>query len=175
MAKVILHRIGEHEAITEEPIRPESAQPSGSPQESPQMRPRAHTYSGRLKPSHSRVKSDITDIMQYMRMEEGRRESDELPQSPHTQATTEESSFHSGMGMKQDDLRQSDGTPVEMEQEREFEIPTIDVEVNITINVDSGVIVLRSEERFVHGCKNSHVCQCFRVIIAGCVYAGMES
>ena len=35
----------------------------------------------------------------------------------------------------------------EEEEEEEFSLPSIDVEVNVTINVDYGIIILRNEER----------------------------
>ena len=41
----------------------------------------------------------------------------------------------------------------ESEEESAFAIPSIDVEVNITINVDSGIIVLRSEVRYMHSVR----------------------
>ena len=136
-----------HPAIAEETAQPEIDQDLDTTEES-EMRPRADSYSGE-KPSHKRVKSDITDdIIQYMRMEEGQGGSPTLL-SPVTSPTSE-GPYPSFEGMSEDEGRPESAEEVSGDNEdKTFPIPAIDVEVNVTINVESGLIILRTEERYV--------------------------
>ena len=126
------------------------------PKAPPMLRKRAQTIST-FKPAHVRARSDITDdIVRYMRMEEGRNGS----ATPPLKTMPDVDDFpipvpgsEAGMGTGQvegeadSEWSTSPGTHKEEEEKKDtYELPSIDVEVNITINVDSGRIVLRSEE-----------------------------
>lgn len=123
------------QTLAEEPIpeRPET--------ESSKMRPRAQTVSG-VKPTHGRTKSDVTDrFVQYMRKEE-EREGSQSPMSDQfsrTPTPVDEHVFPTSSSTPGSVGSRQEGR----EQEMEY---AIDVELNVTISVDSGIIVLRSEE-----------------------------
>ena len=133
------------EAIAEEPARSGSAQELDTFEEF-EARPRAKSYSGE-KPSHKRVISDITDdVIQYMRMEEGQGGSPTLS----VPSPTGEGPYPSFEERYEDEERSEPTEEVfEGEEDKAFPIPAIDVEVNLTITVDSGLIILRTEERCV--------------------------
>ena len=135
----------EHQTtIAEEPVRPVSAQDMESDtfEDLIEMRPRAESYSGE-KPSHVRAKSDITDLIQYMRMEEGQGGSPTLL-SP-VSSPTSEGPYPSLGGISGDEGRPESSEGVSgVEEDRPFAIDVVN-EVNVTINMDSGIIILRTE------------------------------
>ena len=87
-------------------------------------------------------------------------EEDSSPSSTPTPTPMDDATFNSfdPVPHSQSTLLKSVSTPTasvshELEEEDEeegmFLLPSIDVEVNVTINVDYGIIVLRTEERCV--------------------------
>ena len=116
------------------------------------MRKRSNTIAGvRLEAAtHSRAKSDITDILQRMR-----KENKDVPPSPLPSPAAAPLAAEGSFDPREDVFTPSFARAQEMEEEEEEEeeeegiggIFPIDIEMHVTINVDYGKISLRTEER----------------------------
>jgi len=115
-------------------------------------------------PIHRRFKSDITGMLPSEERTASRSPVPEEDLSPlsstPTPTPTEDTIFTTfePVSHSRSSLLKSVSTPTpsvghELEEEEEeggrFSLPSIDVEVNVTINVDYGIIILRTEERCV--------------------------
>ena len=115
-------------------------------------------------PIHRRFKSDIPGMLPSEERTASRSPVPEEDLSPlsstPTPTPTEDTIFTSfePVPHSRSSLLKSVSTPTpsvghELEEEEEeggrFSLPSIDVEVNVTINVDYGIIILRTEERCV--------------------------